>query len=370
MSDIAATTNYETDIPVAPRYRLVSRPEYMARSPTAWLVKGILPAVGIGSIYGASGSGKSFLTLDLLHALASEPAWFGYRIRKNVPVVYLALEAAGGMPNRIRAWSVKNNRAAPEGFHLLETVGADGKPFQIADADDMRSLGLLLFEALGGGVVVAIDTLALAAGGLEENSASEMSSAILGAKALQEACAGLVLLVHHAGKDAAKGMRGSSALFAAMDVVIEVTRSPQDARAWRLEKSKEGQDGVGAAFKLCSVPLGLRDEDNEEVHGAAVEWDQAAGLRPVAVKSPTGSNQILVLSEIRARLAGGDQESLSYISAVALGAAALTFEGAEPRRAKTSSRAAVVGLIASGFMQRCGSPLDDTRASVALPRLK
>lgn len=270
------------------------------------------------------------------------------------------------MPNRIRAWSVKNNRAAPDGFHLLETVSADGKPFQIADADDMRSLGHQLFEALGGGTVVVIDTLALAAGGLEENSASEMSSAILGAKALQEACAGLVLVVHHAGKDAAKGMRGSSALFAAMDVVIEVTRSPQDARAWRLEKSKEGQDGVGAAFKLCSVPLGFADEDGDEVFGAAVEWDQTAGVVPVAVKSPTGSNQILVFSEIRARLSGDDQTPLSYVSAVALGASALALEGVEARRAKPAARAAVVGLIGSGFLQRGGSALDDTRATVAL----
>lgn len=53
MSETAVTKNYETDIPAAPRYRLVGRSEYMFRPPTAWLVKGILPAVGIGSIYGA-----------------------------------------------------------------------------------------------------------------------------------------------------------------------------------------------------------------------------------------------------------------------------------------------------------------------------
>ncbi len=60
---------------------------------------------------------------------------------------------------------------------------------------------------------------------------------------------GLVVLVHHTGKDATKGLRGHSSLFAALDAAIEVSRSGE-RREWILAKSKDGRDGSTHPFKL------------------------------------------------------------------------------------------------------------------------
>ena len=378
MSDVAVTTtNYENDIPGVPRFRTVLSSEFGERPPVSWLVKSILPSTGIGSIYGQSGSGKSFLTVDLSCSLASEGrrTFFGHKIRKSVPVIYIALEAEGGIPGRIRAWCLKNDRPTPEGLRLLEIT--DGKPFQLADAEDMRALGLQVLEDVGPGAGVMIDTLAMAAGGLDENSATDMSSAIMGAKALQVACAGLVLLVHHTGKDANKGMRGSSALQAACDFVIEVTRNG-DARGWKLAKSKEGRDGITAAFTLCDVPLGRFDEDGDELSSVAVVWDQAARVAPVRVRAPTGKNQVLVLSEITARLSNDDPTPLSYASALSLGVFALSEEakpkaGASPAELKKAARHrmdavkdAMEGLFHGRYLLRGGN-LAAVSWTVSLP---
>lgn len=60
---------------------------------------------------------------------------------------------------------------------------------------------------------------------------------------------GLVVLVHHTGKDTAQGMRGHSSLFAALDGAIEVKRN-NAGRTWTVAKTKDGEDGKTTAFKL------------------------------------------------------------------------------------------------------------------------
>ena len=51
-----------------------------------------------------------------------------------------------------------------------------------------------------------------------------MGQIIAAAKELQTFVGGLVVLVHHTGKDASKGLRGHSSLQAALDAAIEVRR--------------------------------------------------------------------------------------------------------------------------------------------------
>jgi putative DNA primase/helicase len=103
---------------------------------------------------------------------------------------------------------------------------------------------------------------------------------------------GLVVLVHHTGKDSTKGLRGHSSLFAAMDAAIEVVRNG-DRREWRVAKSKDGQDGGTHQFKLHVEPLG-EDEHGDPITSCVVARD-TAGEEVKRVKLPQGGNQRLVL---------------------------------------------------------------------------
>jgi hypothetical protein len=64
-----------------------------------------------------------------------------------------------------------------------------------------------------------------------------MGEILEAAKRLQSLTGGLVVLVHHTGKDATKGLRGHSSLFAAMDAAVEVSRDG-DRREWKVAKAR------------------------------------------------------------------------------------------------------------------------------------
>ena len=118
------------------------------------------------------------------------------------------------------------------------------------------------------GAVVFLDTLNRAAPTADENSSKDMGLILQAAKALQALTGGLVIVVHHTGKNTTAGMRGHSSLFAAMDAAIEVSRTG-DSREWGIAKSKDGQDGGAHHFKLEIEQLG-RDEYGDEITSCVV----------------------------------------------------------------------------------------------------
>ena len=69
----------------------------------------------------------------------------------------------------------------------------------------------------------------------------------------------LVLAVHHAGKNAEAGMRGSSALHGAADIEWSISVE-NGVRTVRLAKSKDGADNATWTFGLDVVEIGQDDE--------------------------------------------------------------------------------------------------------------
>ena len=51
------------------RYKLLQASDIQQLPSMEWRVKGVFPAIGFGAVYGPSGSGKSFLVLDLAAAM-------------------------------------------------------------------------------------------------------------------------------------------------------------------------------------------------------------------------------------------------------------------------------------------------------------
>ena len=244
----------------------------------SWLVKDLLPAKGIGALFGPSGSGKSFLIIDLLMHLCLGRDWFGYKIHKKHTVLYLALEGGAGVRNRIAAYLQHNNIEEPDNF------------FTIIDSFDIRQQFGDLIETVKEikPSVIVIDTLNQSAAGCDENSNVDMSLIVSKAKIISDAINGLVLLVHHTGKDASKGLRGHSSLNAALDVAIEVqAETVKTPRFFRITKSKDGACADGSAFKLKSIDLGT-DTDGDAITSCIVERDTAK----VFEKLPIGKNQL------------------------------------------------------------------------------
>jgi hypothetical protein len=136
--------------------------------------------------------------------------------------------------------------------------------------------------------LLVIDTLNRAAPGADENSSSDMGDIIESCNELQRAVGGMVLVIHHTGKDGAKGLRGHSSLLASLDAAIEVSRF-ETQRQWSVAKCKDDADGVSCGFQLHQVDV-CQDEWGGVESSCAVVADEALERVTRSVR-PRGQNQ-------------------------------------------------------------------------------
>jgi phage/plasmid primase-like uncharacterized protein len=284
------------------RFRLLTADQLAALPPLDYRIKRILPAYGVAAFYGASGSGKTFLVLDAAMHAADGLAWFGYR-SKACSVVYVGLEGAAGLPQRVKAYRTAR------GPHTGRNVRFITAPLSILESGDLSGLANCIKSARAGEGIVIIDTLNAAAPGADENSSADMGRIIAGAKQLQADIGGLVVLVHHTGKDAAKGLRGHSSLFAALDAAVEVTRDG-DRREWSIAKSKDGEDGIAHPFRLAVVELGI-DQDGDPLTSCVIEPAERTEDAMRKANLPKGGNQQIVLCALRDLLRDAKQYGMA-----------------------------------------------------------
>lgn len=363
--------SYEADIITNPgptQYTLLTPDEFRGLPATPWRVKNLLPCTGVAFIYGASGSGKTFLALALAAAIAEGHAWFGLKCIK-APVVYMALEGAM-IRKRTLAWEDHTGRTLPNDFRL-----SVGEPFELLDSDDISGLAAGILGSVGPGAVIIVDTLARATAGLDENSVKEMGLAIEGAERLARQVQGLVILVHHAGKNKDAGMRGSSALFAAAEAVIEVTGKPtKGAHAWRPTKLKDAESFGERLFNLEPVNLG-DDSDGDTVTSCAVVWDQTAEAVKREEFQAKGRNQRSALDVIRREIETGPAHPAPdnvpdgvrvtpYQVAVSLVSIELEGVGVGLGRGAERAKAAIAGLVKSGVLKAAGGGLSGKSKAV------
>lgn len=250
-------------------FRLVSDDDMQRLPAPRWLVKGIIPEASIGTIYGQSGTFKSFLALDLLAHISNGQPWFGCRV-KAAPAVYVPFEGQGGIPKRIAAWRAA--RVHQGQVNVRTNMRFITEPMNLREQADRDKLVATLTENGWAGGVLCIDTLAQAGPGIDENASQGMGEMIAIFQELQRRLGGVVLVVHHSGKDERAGMRGWSGLRGALDFVIKCWRdeawSPLQAQ-FVLDKVKDDKEGTHFDFKMLIVTLS-HDEDGDFVSSLAV----------------------------------------------------------------------------------------------------
>lgn len=266
----AAPAPADPDKPL--RFQVVPAGEFAAKPPPEWIVKGVVPRAGLMVVFGDSGSGKTFAVLDLVAAIARGVPWRGCRVRQG-RAVYVAAEGAGGFRTRLRAYAQQHDMALAD---LPLGVVADAPNLLLKpDALDLCKA----VQAAGGADVIVVDTLAQTMPGGNENAGEDMGRAIAHCRGLHRATGALVILVHHSGKDQAKGARGWSGLRAAADAELEVIRGPA-GRMLRVSKQKDGDDGLAWGFGLDVVPVGV-DSDGEPITSCVVVEAQLPTARVV-----------------------------------------------------------------------------------------
>ncbi|NFV82110.1 AAA family ATPase [Magnetospirillum aberrantis] len=285
------------------RFHVVPAGEFSRGRAPDWIIKGVVPRAELVVLFGESGSGKSFLALDMAAAIARGADWWGNRTKPG-RVVYIAAEGGGGFRNRLRA------------YEQARGVSLDSLPLGIIHAAPnflQKDDALDVARAIGSADVVFVDTFAQVTPGANENAAEDIGKALTHCRGIHRATGAVVVLIHHAGKDPTRGARGWSGLKAAADAEIEVLRLP-NGRIARISKQKDGEDGLEWGFDLVKVPIGM-DDDGDVVDSCVVE---RADTVPAACgrQRPLGIWQRLAL-EILNEFAIGQTEGIEPSAVVA-----------------------------------------------------
>ena len=222
-----------------------------------WLVKHFVPAEALGVLYGATGTFKSFIGIDLALHVAHGMDWLGHKTRKG-PVLIIAAEGGTGLWRRIVAW------------HRERRLQWKDAPVYVipVSVDLMHDAALVRDAAAAVGVtpaLVMVDTLSQTFSG-EENSAQEMGGYLRELGLQFRACwQCAVLVVHHTGHNATERPRGSSALPANTDFMFGVFRDEKEMLATvECVKQKDGEKPKPTTFELKVIELAY-DEDGDAI---------------------------------------------------------------------------------------------------------
>lgn len=272
-----------------------------------YTMKGYLPANSLCSVYGPSGSYKSFLAVSWACHIAAGKKWAG-RAVSGGSVLYVVGEGGIGVPRRIKAWeNVYNGGEALNNFYLVN------RPVFPVRSEEVNQVILAAkqVKATTGQPVrfIVIDTLARCFGGNDENDARDMGAFIEGCDTIKRETGATLLVVHHSGKDGSKGARGSSAFRAALDAEFNVRREGDGgALILSCTKMKDAEETPDAAYDLWTAEL-FTDHEGEMVCSLVVidvpREAREADPELEAVSNLTG-NHALVWQCIRSRTAKGE----------------------------------------------------------------
>jgi len=232
-----------------------------------WLVKGLVPDDSMGMIFGASGTFKSFIALDMAMHIATGADWANKRT-KTGPVYYVAAEGGAGIAKRIQAWHEIHGLAEP-----IDNITICTRPVLLSDENEIKLLRNDIEAMSEKPRLVVIDTLAQTFTG-DENSSSDIGDYIRLINSEIRAPFGCsVIIIHHTGHAASERPRGSSAITANLDFILGVFRPDPQAMTARLmvSKQKDGDKAPDALFNLERFVLG-RDEDGDELSSLVAKY--------------------------------------------------------------------------------------------------
>ncbi|HHN8376078.1 TPA: helicase RepA family protein [Morganella morganii] len=272
-----------------------------------YVIKGYLPALSLCSIYGPSGSYKSFLAVSWACHIASGKAWSGKRVSPGA-VLYVVGEGGIGVPRRIKAWEKVYNGDKP--LTSLYLVNRPVFPVRHQEVDEVLLAVQNVQEATGLKVeLIVLDTLARCFGGSDENDARDMGAFIEGCDTIKRKSGATVLVVHHSGKDEAKGARGSSAFRAALDAEFNIKREDENkALVLTCTKMKDAEEPQRCAYDLRTAEL-FHDEDDELISSLVVmDTPREVKENDPALAGVTrlSDNHVALWQSIRSRTAKGE----------------------------------------------------------------
>ena len=212
----------------------------------------MIPEGSHGVFFGASMSLKSFIAMEMAHCVCSGRSFMDHPVREIGKVLYLCAEGMGDLNMRLRAVIMEKGDFSPSRISILD------RRLIIDDKDEMAKLMLDITDLNPS--LVFIDTFSASTNTASENDSTEVSEVL---NNVRDACLGnkrtSTIIIHHTGKDATKGARGSGVFLNNTDFVFEACRA------------KEGELYVGTTVLYCRKMKCAKDFDPISMNARLVE---------------------------------------------------------------------------------------------------
>lgn len=218
-----------------------------------WLFYEMLPQTGVCVLAGPSQGGKTFVLMHLARALGASKPFFGTTPDERGGTIILTGEGRRSMLARMEALEEDDRLPIVSGD--IDNLSVPGALDALA-ADLRAKMDAMLAEFEVPVRLVAIDTLSASGLLRDEDANSEAGVAMKALSKLSEMLNVLVVVTHHPPKDG-KGLRGASAIFNDVDVVIEIVREKTNSiRELSITKARDAQQRSLGVFTLIPVRLG------------------------------------------------------------------------------------------------------------------
>lgn len=252
------------DLPEAPEPPTKQQPLLVdmsdaLKNPTEpkYVIDGILEDETTNALVAPSGSGKTFVALDLLLSTCTGRPWTGHEIKRPGPVVGVFGEGRPGVPRRVQAWLHDTGVGLPPGRFFMTQAGLE---IDEAGARRLTTEIEQIAAEHGNPVMLAFDTVArVMPGDSDENSAKDMMAFVGLIDRLRDRFRCVVLLVNHVGhaEETRLRARGSSAFGAAMDSII-VMDTRKKHLVWTKMKDSESPEPLPYSLEPCAPSAVVR----------------------------------------------------------------------------------------------------------------
>lgn len=276
------------------RYELVRIGDIELVEPE-YLVAGLIEDKTLGMFFGASGSMKSFLALDLAACVATGLPFHGRQVKEG-PVIYLAGEGFNGIKRRLTAWEL-NTGVSLKDVPLYISRRAPTLANR-ESAKDVAEAIRDIAETAGHPALICIDTVARATVGADENSNSDMGEFIETVDEIRHEHDCALLTVHHSGLADKDRGRGASAIHAALDVEYQVTKDGTSVTLLN-KKMKDGAEPEPIHFQATEITVGQARNGDPITSLALEETDEAPRERekPLTPAQKLGLDTFMIAAE-------------------------------------------------------------------------
>lgn len=237
-----------------------------------WLVSGILQRSTTTLVVGTGNVGKTFVWLDVCMNIAYGMRWLNHRTRQGT-VLYIYAEGSSGLKQRIKAWLIDHGKATQEKItDPTDKIAFIPRPVHLLRERQelINTIEIAIKEQGSAPEEIVIDTFSMCAGGVDENSNSQVAEYLETATYIKLQYGCHVTIIHHQNK--AGGFRGASALRDNVDTMITLDRDDKEGPI-KVECDKQRDAEIFPPFylQLKTVMLGINPYTNESITSCVVE---------------------------------------------------------------------------------------------------